>query len=254
MDTYKRETLRAINERIAKTLELGFPFSFKATLGTALAGLSHMLHGHIDFLSRNILPDTAEGDYLKRWADIWLVQRQSKLATIDILIEGPIGLAVRRFWNIEDKAFKVTHPQKMEKSPQRVKIEALEAGEIAINVPHAIIVTTAAGFNSEAAIVVDSLENGAFLESEESWRARLLRAIQSPPQGGSALDYIHWAEEVPGVKRAWVRPAYMHAPWSRAGCLDAAECGVQRGIGGGGKGSFDSTSASDGWDRCSPSA
>ena len=53
------------------------------------------------------------------------------------------------------------------------------------------------------------LAAGSDAETDESLRARVLRRIQKPPQGGAGYDYVAWALEVPGVTRAWVYPAEM---------------------------------------------
>ena len=52
----------------------------------------------------------------------------------------------------------------------------------------------------------DGLTGGTDDEEDEPYLQRLLDRIQTPPQGGSADDYIKWALENEGVTRAWVYP------------------------------------------------
>jgi len=44
---------------------------------------------------------------------------------------------------------------------------------------------------------------GADAETEDAYRARVLRRFQRRPQGGAYADYRDWAESVPGIARAW---------------------------------------------------
>ena len=41
-----------------------------------LAGLAHGLYGYVDFLANQIIYDTAEAEFLARWASIWGVTRK----------------------------------------------------------------------------------------------------------------------------------------------------------------------------------
>ncbi|WP_440493011.1 baseplate J/gp47 family protein, partial [Serratia ureilytica] len=52
---------------------------------------------------------------------------------------------------------------------------------------------------------------GADIETQESFRARMLLAYQNPPQGGSDTDYEQWALAVPGVTRCWPKRRLMGA-------------------------------------------
>lgn len=47
------------------------------------------------------------------------------------------------------------------------------------------------------------LAGGEDIESIEELHGRVIEHLQHKPAGGSKRDYIRWAREVPGVKRAW---------------------------------------------------
>jgi uncharacterized phage protein gp47/JayE len=64
------------------------------------------------------------------------------------------------------------------------------------------------GLKSSLAIGPAGLSGGTDLEDDESLRARLLKRLREPPQGGSRTDYEQWALEVPGVIRALCFPEY----------------------------------------------
>src|SRR4051812_10809107 len=50
------------------------------------AGIAHLLYGRLDWSFRQLFPDTAESEFLDRWASIWGVQR--------IPASGAMGSAV----------------------------------------------------------------------------------------------------------------------------------------------------------------
>ena len=41
------------------------------------AGTEHGLYGYLDWLARQLMPDTAEEEHLERWASIWGVSRKA---------------------------------------------------------------------------------------------------------------------------------------------------------------------------------
>jgi uncharacterized phage protein gp47/JayE len=59
---------------------------------------------------------------------------------------------------------------------------------------------------SSAGTVTTVFTGGADIETDDSLRSRMLFAYQNPPQGGAVKDYIAWAQQVPGVTRAWCNP------------------------------------------------
>ena len=42
------------------------------------AGTEHGLYGYLDWLARQLMPDTAEEEHLERWASIWGVSRRER--------------------------------------------------------------------------------------------------------------------------------------------------------------------------------
>jgi uncharacterized phage protein gp47/JayE len=60
-----------------------------------LAGVTHGLYGFIDWLSRQVIYDTAEGEILERWASIWGVTRKpAAAATGTVTLTGLAGAVV----------------------------------------------------------------------------------------------------------------------------------------------------------------
>ena len=82
---FERPTLPELIKRVEGDLKgpLGIVTVLRRSLvgviSRALAGLAHLLFGFLKFIEKNAFPDTAETEFLDRWAGIWGVQR--KVAT-----------------------------------------------------------------------------------------------------------------------------------------------------------------------------
>lgn len=75
---FQRPTLPQLIERAAADIESRLPGTDprlrRALLGVLArthAGAVHGLYGALDWLARQIIPDTAEAEILDRWADWW---------------------------------------------------------------------------------------------------------------------------------------------------------------------------------------
>lgn len=208
---YSRETLTNIKNRVLLTLSREqIPHSFKSTLGTAMSGLSHMLHGHVDYLARNMLPDTSERDYLERWASIWGEARKKATPTkvkVQVKSSSP-DARIPASWLIDGEEFACPANLDMSKAEDGViELISKRTGPLDLFSESATVQVTTEGIESQARIT--SVIDGTSEESDDSLRRRLLQIIQAPPQGGSYLDYINWVESIDGVRQAWVKPSYL---------------------------------------------
>ena len=70
-----------------------------------------------------------------------------------------------------------------------------------------------AGVQSQGVVQSTGLLAGNDAETDDTLRTRLLKRIQSPPQGGSQADYIEWMLACPTVAavNAWCYPSYSGA-------------------------------------------
>lgn len=64
--------------------------------GRVVAGTSHELHGHLQFIQQQVIYDTAEAEFLDRWASIWLTQTRlpAVAATGSITFTGTNGSVI----------------------------------------------------------------------------------------------------------------------------------------------------------------
>lgn len=181
-------------------------------LARALAGAAHMLHGHLDYLSRQIFPDTSEVEYLERQASLYGLQRKAADFAAGIVtflgIDGaviPNGTVLQR---ADGTQYTSTAQQIVASSAAAVPVQATVAGE-GSNADIGVSLALVSPISSVAAqgtVASPGIAGGTDQEPDDELRARLSERMQAPPLGGAIHDYIRWAKEVPGVTRVWVYP------------------------------------------------
>lgn len=174
---------------------------------TALAGAAHGLYGYIDWLSKQLIYDTADSDYLERWASIWGVVRvPAAPATGSVTFTGQAGAIIPSG----------TLLQALDGVQYETVADATVSGSSA-TAPVAAVTPAAAGNRSagqslalvspivgvQSTATAGELSGAADVEDDDALRARLLARIRQTPHGGAAADYVAWALEVAGVTRAW---------------------------------------------------
>lgn len=191
------------------------PRSVLAVLARQVAGGSHELHGHIEWLARNFFPDRAEGPELERWATILSLPRKAAaFAEGSAEISGgegtaiAIGTLLRR---ADGERFETTAAATITGGVASLELRAVLAG-LSGNTPAATVlrlVSPIAGVSSSAEVEIEGLVGGLETETDEELRARILQRLGEPPQGGAVRDYVRWALEVAGVTRAWAFQNYL---------------------------------------------
>ncbi|WVR18344.1 baseplate J-like protein [Bordetella phage PY223] len=189
--------------------------SVVGVLARVLAGTSHMLHGHLEWIAKQAIPDTAD-EWLPRWASIWgIARKEAEFASGNVSFVGtingtiiPSGTIVKRSDGVE---YETQSDATVSAGAATATVRALQAGSAGnTNAGTALaLVFPIAGVNSAATAAAGGITNGSDVEGDDSLRARMLARIQQPPHGGADFDYKAWALEVPGVTRAWVYPLHL---------------------------------------------
>jgi len=200
------------------------PNSVLRVLSDVQGALCHLTLQMIDWLSKQLLPDTAETEWLDRHADIWLQNSDlttgRKMATFAdgtvtfVGEEGgviiPIGMQMSSgtsggigYETTEDA---VTAPNAV---PVPVAVRALDPGVGGNLEPGQTltVITPPVGITGSATVVL--MDGGVDTENDDDLRIRVLERIRQPPMGGAAHDFIRWAKAVPGCTRAWCGPLEM---------------------------------------------
>lgn len=214
---FNRPTLEALVARVEGDLKTGLGVitllrrSFLKVIARALAGIGHLLFGFLKYIEKNAFPDTAEGEWLFRWASFWgVLQKAATFAKFTATVTGtpgtviPINRVYRRTDGVE---YTVDAEVTLSGPTGTISLTAVLPGRSGrVSVADEIsILSPIAGLQPNAVVAAITIE-AENLESEDSLRARLVDRIQNPPAGGAAFDYIAWARSIAGVTRAWVGP------------------------------------------------
>jgi uncharacterized phage protein gp47/JayE len=190
--------------------------SLLGILGRSEAGAVHMLYGFLEWAAKQAIIDTAEKEYLERWAAIWKVFRKSAdYSTGGATLNGAIGSTVTAGTILQRQdavQYRVLADGVFTGPTLQVTVVAVEAGVAgdAANGTPLFLLSPIAGVQSTATTAT-AIDGGLDVETDEQLLNRLLKRIRQPPHGGASSDYELWALEVPGVTRAWVYPRQMGA-------------------------------------------
>ena len=221
--TFIRPTLSELVERNRGDIETRLPGADSRLRHSVLDVLARMhggamsgAYGYVDFLARQLFPDTADGEYLARHAANWGIRRKAAVAaTASVLATGVDGTTIEagtEALRVDGAVFTVTADAIISGGSATLSIEAVEAGPDS-NLTQGTSLTLAnAILGINAKLTVSAIgKAGALEEDDASLLARLLDRIRTPPQGGSVNDYRAWALAQAGVTRAWVYPEWLGA-------------------------------------------
>lgn len=180
------------------------------------AGACDSMHGMLAWLFRQVFIDTAEAEYLERWAADWgMIRKPAARGAGNVLFSGQDGAVIPAGTLLLRQAtgfqYAVEEDCKIAGGVAMCRVFAVEAGA-SVNLPAGAelsLIAPIAAVESVAVVASGGISSGVDEESDDALRSRLLARIQAPARGGSAADYVAWAREVPGVTRAWCYPLMM---------------------------------------------
>lgn len=181
------------------------------------AGAMHLLYGFAFWISKQVIPDTAEAENLARWAKIWgILRKAATYAEFNVEFSGVNGTLIpegTELSSVDGLLYETQADGTISGGVIVVSVIAREAGtdsnvstdqELSLSSP-------IAGVESVATVESSGNVDGTDTEEDEDLLERLLGRIQEPPHGGNENDYETWAKEVAGVTRAWCLPLYLGA-------------------------------------------
>lgn len=183
-------------------------------MADAMAALAHLTLRYIDWVASQLLPDTAETEWLDRHGDIWLTNADNSVGRKSAAYSSGVatfigdvgGATMPEATPLAAGALNFETTQEVavgEGLATEVPIRALQSGTSS----NLVTGTTIAVANQIAGILSDGtvvfLHGGSEDETDEELRSRVLERIRNPPMGGDAVDYQIWTRAVPGVTRAW---------------------------------------------------
>jgi uncharacterized phage protein gp47/JayE len=215
---FNRDSLHVLKERtLANYLSLFKPLdktprhSLVSVMANVDAGLSHMLQGDLFFLSKQLFPDTAEGEYLRaHWS--YLVPPLYAIAAIGkVEVSGKAGTPVPTGVVFKSSLGKRYFTEKAHKTADNgralVDVKAENVGSdsnLSEGCSLAIVSAIPSGLDSKATVAVPGILGGVDAETDEEYLARVFAAIRNPGRYGKLDDYASWAiDSSPEVSAAW---------------------------------------------------
>ena len=232
-------TLRAVRMLVRDAVnaslpgaDANVPNSVLRVLSDNQGALCHLVLQYIDWLALQLLPDTAETEWLDRHGQIWLVNADGttgrKMATLASgtaaftgTVDGtiiPQGTQLLSGAQLPGFGAYLTNTNVGFETLADITISVVGAvnGPIRALDPGSfgnLEADTVLGFTpipgADATCTVVELSGGTDTETDDELRARVLARIQEPPMGGDQTDYVNWTLAIPGVTRAWCYPNEM---------------------------------------------
>ncbi len=213
---FVRPTIAKLISRAKADIETRLPGSdanirrsVEAVLARMSSGGTHGLHGHLVWLSKQLMPDTAEEELMVRWADIWGVHKAPAVAAAGSLTITGVNTTVcpidTFFQDADGLEYTTDAAVTITGGSATPAVTAVVAGLDSNQVVGASLslVTPITDIDTVGTVSGSGLIGGLDVETAASLLAQLLLRIQSPPKAGGPNDYINWSLEVSGVTRAW---------------------------------------------------
>jgi len=185
-------------------------------LARVLAGAAHMLHGHLEYLAKQLFPDLSDDDFLVRQASLYgLAKTPPTFAHATVTLTGAVGNVISAghvLTRADGERYTTDADAYLVDLLVNVEVTAMKAGAGPTLLPGMALTfeSPVAGVNA-AATVLATTADGTDQETTDALRARLLARLADPPRGGSVADYVFWAKLVSGVTRVWVSPLELGA-------------------------------------------
>ena len=192
--------------------------SFESAMAKVSAGLAHTQHGHLEFIARQVVPSTAEDEFLIAWAELFMgadARNAATAAAFDIAVTGTVnGTAIplgTRWTRGDGQVFESVAAETLASLEATVSVAALVEGTAGNTYANTLLTMASPIVGIDASAYVEGTEltlvgGGSDIETIEQLRTRLIARLQDPPKGGALGDYVNWALTIDGVTRAWEAP------------------------------------------------
>ncbi len=222
---YSRPPLSTLKTQAAQDIQAQLPgtdpllrFNNLGILGRMLAGLINLVYGYLDWIARMAVPWTALNEYLIGWGSLKNVNLKAatQAAGIFTIAQSQTGVTVYAGTPVsrgDNFEYLSTADATVDGGGNvAIPVKAVNPGALGNADPGVVLTlgTLVAGVQSSGPVTT-RIAGGTDDETMPAYQGRVLQAYRQPPQGGAYADYIEWAEQVPGVTRAWCNPNGMGA-------------------------------------------
>jgi uncharacterized phage protein gp47/JayE len=182
-------------------------------LGRVVSAVAWSILAKLLYIFKQSLPDTAEGEFIDRWGNVYSFPRllpTGSTGDLALTVTGTAGADVPEGTELaheDGTLYEVTSVGAIIGGAGSVTVDiaATSTGEATNKAVDEVLTFTSppVDVDAEATIVV-ALTGGTDLESTDAYRVRLLAHIGDPPEGGAIHDYVEWAKSISGVTEAYV--------------------------------------------------
>lgn len=185
-------------------------------LSRTISGAAYGLYGYLNWIAKQILPDTADAVTLERQALLRLETPRipAKSATGSASFQASAGSVLDANLVVQasdGRQYRVVDAVTPVSGMNTAKLEAVDGGILG-NAAAGLtlkLVQPVTGIDETFTVLAPGITGGSNQESVESLRSRVIRSYQVIPHGGDADDYVTWALECAGVTRAWTVKNYL---------------------------------------------
>jgi len=176
------------------------------------AGIYHQLLGDLDFLAKQIFPDTAEGEYLREHWSGKVTPLHAITAAGEVTMTGiankPIPAGVVFESAAAGERYYLNNAYRLDGGGQAIVTVKAEnpgqQGNLAAGEKLFIISALPAGIDSHAVASGAGIIGGCDAETDEEYLARVLAALRNPSRYGKIGDFALWARDASAeVSAAW---------------------------------------------------
>ena len=216
--SFKRDSLAVLHNRIytnytslLRPLDKTPRQNLLKVFASVDAGIYHQLLGDLDFLAKQIFPDTAEGQYLREHWSNKTPPLYAITASGEVTVTGmanktiPAGVV---FEAVSGERYYLKNAYKLNGLGQAIVIVKAEnsgqQGNLAAGEKLKIISALPVGIDSEAVVSGNGIIGGVDAETDEEYLARVLITLRNPSRYGKKGDWALWAMDAsPEVSAAW---------------------------------------------------
>ncbi|HDR8927897.1 TPA: baseplate J/gp47 family protein [Burkholderia vietnamiensis] len=216
---FQRKTLSTLISEVAADISSALTgadallrFAVLRVIGKVQAGMSNLQFGYLDWIAKQAVPFTAEGEYLEGWAALKKVYRKAaSQAQLTAQFPGTVGKVLSAGTPVVrgDGVSYTTSTTGTVGSGGTVSVTIIaDVAGASGNADAGTVVSLGVAVDGiqTAGTVTGNVSAGADIELNDDLRDRMLSAYQESPQGGDLQDYVGWAKSVAGVTRAWCAP------------------------------------------------
>jgi uncharacterized phage protein gp47/JayE len=213
---FTRPSRTQIRDRILNDLKAGMDGvdaflrrSFTYVYGVSISGLIHGMYGYLDWIARQVFPDTAEVENMERIGSFWKITRKAAVkATGTVTFQGVddshVGIGTK-LQSGDGIAYETTAEGTISGGTLTLPIAAVEPGKAGNLGSNTSLIFISPIEGVQAVATSGIISGGTDTESDEDLQERVLTRMRKPPHGGADFDYVAWAKEVSGVTRAWAK-------------------------------------------------